>query len=92
MQLKEMLEESKLKGEEIMPTLAQRWREEGMQQGFLLDKQEVLIMQLDTRFRLGENEKQLIRDIKEADKLDAALRLVVTAQTKEEILKKLVFN
>jgi hypothetical protein len=86
--LQEMMEESKLKGEEIMPTLAQRWREEG----FLLDKQEVLIMLLDTRFRLGENEKQLIREIKEADKLDAALRLVVTAQTKEEILKKLVFN
>jgi predicted transposase/invertase (TIGR01784 family) len=87
-QLQEMLEESKLKGDEIMPTLAQRWREEG----FLLDKQEVLIMQLDTRFRLGENEKHLIREIKEADKLDAALRLVVTAQTKEEILKKLIFN
>jgi hypothetical protein len=87
-QLKEMLEESKLKGEEIMPTLAQRWREEG----FLLDKQEVLIMQLDTRFRLGENEKQLIRAIKEVDKLDAALRLVVLAQTKEEILKGLEPN
>lgn len=87
-QLKEMLEESKLKGEEIMPTLAQRWREEG----FLLDKQEVLIMLLDTRFRVGEDEKHLIREVKEADKLDAALRLVVTAQTKEEILKKLTFN
>jgi len=41
---------------------------------------------------LGENEKQLIREVKEPDKLDAALRLVVTAQTKEEILKKLTFN
>lgn len=91
-QLKEMLEESKLKGEEIMPTLAQRSREEGMQQGYLLDKQEVLIMLLDTRFRVGDDEKHLIREIKEADKLDAALRLVVTAQTKEEILKKLQFN
>jgi predicted transposase YdaD len=87
-QLQEMMEESKLKGENVMPTLAQRLREEG----FLLDKQEVLIMQLDTRFRLGENEKLLIREVKEADKLDAALRLVVTAQTKEEILKKLVLN
>jgi hypothetical protein len=87
-QLQELMEESKLKGENIMPTLAQRLREEG----FLLDKQEVLIMQLDTRFSLGENEKHLIREINEADKLDAALRLVVTAQSKEEILKKLVFN
>jgi predicted transposase/invertase (TIGR01784 family) len=86
--LQEMLEESKLKGDEIMPTLAQRWREEG----YLLDKQEVLIMLLDTRFRVGDDEKHLIREVKEADKLDAALRLVVTAQTKEEILKKLVFN
>jgi hypothetical protein len=53
-QLEKMLEESKLKGEEVMPTLAQRWKEEGLQQGieqgiergYLLDRQEVLIMLL----------------------------------------------
>lgn len=72
-----------------MPTLAQRLREEGALQGYLLDKQEVLIMQLGTRFFLSEDEKQLIREVKEIDKLNAALRLVVTAQTKEEILNPL---
>jgi predicted transposase/invertase (TIGR01784 family) len=88
-QLEKMMDESKLKGEEVMPTLAQRLREEGAQQGYLLDKQEVLIMQLATRFFLSEDEKQLIREVKEMDKLNAALRLVVTAQTKEEILNTL---
>lgn len=81
-QLEEMLEENKLKGEEIMPTLAQRWMDEGA----LADRQEMLTMLLSTRFQLNEAEKQLIRKVETLDKLAAALKLVVTAQTKEEVL------
>jgi predicted transposase/invertase (TIGR01784 family) len=80
-QLEKMLEESKLKGEEIMPTLAQRWREEGMQQA--------LMMQLSTRFQLNEDEKQFIGTVNELEKLTMALKLVITAQTKEEVLQSL---
>jgi hypothetical protein len=64
-----------------MPTLAQRLREEGMQQA--------LIMQLSTRFHLNEGEKQFIGAVTELEKLAAALKLVVTAQTKDEVLQSL---
>ncbi len=84
-ELEKMLKETKLKGETVMPTLAQRLREEG----YLLDRQEVLIMLLSTRFHLNENEKQRIREINEMEKLTAALKMVVAAQTKEEILESL---
>ncbi len=104
-QLEQMLEDSNLnsnlKGDDIMPTLAQRWIEQGMERGmekgmekgiekgYLLDRQEVLIMLLSTRFQLHENEKQIIRAVNEIEKLTAALKLVVAAQTKDEILKAL---
>jgi hypothetical protein len=88
-QLEKMLEETKLKGETAMPTLAQRLRDEGMEKGYLLDRQKVLIMLLSTRFHLSENEKQFIREVDEIEKLTAALKLVVTAQTKDEVLKSL---
>ena len=81
-ELEEMLEENKLKGKEVMPTLAQRWMDEGA----LAKSQEILAMLLSTRFQLNETEKQLIREVNELDKLTAALKLVVTAQTKEEVL------
>ena len=84
-QLEKILEETKLKGETVMPTIAQRLREEG----YLLDRQEVLTMLLSTRFQLNESEKQLIREVNELAKLTAALKLVVTAQTKEEVLESM---
>jgi len=89
-ELTKMLEESKIIGEETMSTLAQRWRDEGkeqwMQHGHLLGKQEDLIMLLAARFLLTEAEKQLIGTIQEADKLNTALKMVVTADTKEKVL------
>ena len=84
-QLERILEETKLKGEIVMPTLAQRLRDEGKQQGM----QQALLMLLSTRFQLNENEKQIIHDVEELEKLTAALKLVVTAQTKEEIFENL---
>jgi predicted transposase/invertase (TIGR01784 family) len=85
-ELTKMLEETQIAGEVTMPTLAQRLREEGKTQGHLLGKQEDLIMLLTTRFRLTEAEKQLIGQIKEADKLNTALKMVITAETKEKVL------
>jgi len=101
-----LLEESKIIGEETMPTLAQRLREEGKEQGMLqgmqqgmqqgirqgiekghlLGKQEALIMLLAARFQLTDAEKKLIGEIKEADKLNTALQMVITAETKEKVL------
>jgi predicted transposase/invertase (TIGR01784 family) len=93
-ELTKMLEETQIAGEVTMPTLAQRLRDEGkeqgmhqgMQQGHLLGKQEDLIMLLATRFQLTELEQQLIREIKDADKLNIALKMVITAETKENVL------
>lgn len=83
--LVKILEESKVKGVETMPTLAQRLREEGS----LLGKQEALIMTLDARFHLSEAERQRIKEITETDKLNIALKMVVTTETKENILRAL---
>lgn len=92
-QLIKILEESKLKGEDIMPTLAQRWKQEGIEkgrkEGYILDKQDVLIMLLLTRFGLEEEEKAFIRSIKAIDKLNMALKMLLTVESKEEILDHL---
>ncbi|MCK6623129.1 MAG: Rpn family recombination-promoting nuclease/putative transposase [Calditrichaceae bacterium] len=105
-QLLKILEESELKGEDIMPTLAQRWKQEGIEEGikkgieqgieqgiekgiekgFILDKQDVLIMLLLTRFGLEEEEKAVIRSIESVDKLNTALKMVLTAETGTEII------
>ena len=57
-----------------------------MQHGHLLGKQEDLIMLLAARFQLSEIEKQLIKEINEADKLNMALKMVISAETKENVL------
>lgn len=88
-----------------MPTLAQRWKQEGIQEGkqegkqegiqegiekgYILDKQDVLIMLLSTRFGLDEDEKEFIRTITGIDLLNAALKKLLTAESKEEILDHL---
>jgi len=90
--IKVMVAQTKQEVLEILdggPTLGKRLREQGMQKGALLGMQETLIMQVTTRFHLTENEIQLIRKTQEADKLNAALRKVVTAQSKQEILESL---
>jgi hypothetical protein len=97
-ELTKMLEETKIKGEVAMPTLAQRLREEGkeqgiqqgiqqgMEKGHLLGKQEALILLLANRFQLTEAEKQLVSKTIEADKLDTALKMIITAEAKEKVL------
>lgn len=79
-----------------MLTLAQRWKqegvEEGIEKGFILDKQEVLIMLLSARFGLEEDEKAFIQTITSIDKLNTALKMVLTADSKMAILDHLKFE
>ncbi len=63
--------------------------QQGMQLGHLLGKQEALIMLLANRFPMTEAEKQLVTGVKEPDKLNAALMMVVTADSKEKVLSLL---
>jgi hypothetical protein len=83
--LRDTLEKSRLRGEEIVPTLAQRLIDEGRRRGM----QQALMMQLSTRFQLNEDEKQFISAVNELEKLTAALKLVIVAQAKEEVLESL---
>ncbi len=90
-----LLETSQIKGGEVMPTLAERWvkegiqkgRQEGRQEGYILGIQEVLITLLSARFKLEEEERQFIRTIQDSEKLNAALKGILTARSKEEVLQ-----
>lgn len=89
-QLTEMLEESKIKGDDIMPTLAQRWEErgieKGIEKGLLLEKQNILIMLLSTRFQLTEAEKEFVKTISDVEKLNSALKMILGVDNKKEVL------
>ena len=62
---------------------------EGLEQGKLSDKHDVLIRQIDLKFGLKEDEKNLIRKVQEPWLLDSALDAVVTGEDKSGVLGKL---
>jgi predicted transposase/invertase (TIGR01784 family) len=91
--------------QEEMMTWAQQLRkegkiagkQEGMQEGIkvgvnegkLEDKQEILIMQLSQKFELNDGDTRLIHETTNLRALDEALKKILTADTKEEVLGKL---
>ncbi|NOY08259.1 MAG: Rpn family recombination-promoting nuclease/putative transposase, partial [Spirochaetes bacterium] len=75
----------KLREEDIMPTLAQRWLEEGKLEGKLLNQQEIVIKQLDKKFGLKEQEKDFIRSITDREKLDRVIEEILFSESKEEL-------
>ena len=79
--------------EEEMMTWAQQLRKEGMQIGAwnakVEDKQEILIMLLSQKFEITEGDIRLIRETTDLGALDNALKIILTADTKEEVLGKL---
>ena len=64
-------------------------REEGMQQGLLLEKQKVLQRLLDKKFGLTDQEKNFISRQFDPDLLDKALDEILFANSKEEVLNHL---
>ena len=76
-----------------MPTLAQKWYQqgiekgkiEGIEEGEIIKQQEILIRQLSKKFGLAEEEQELIKSIKNKVKLDKALDLILDAKSKKEI-------
>jgi hypothetical protein len=62
---------------------------EGKIEGKIEDKREVLIRQLDKKFRLAPGEKSRIEASVDPDKLDKALDAILFAETKEEVLREL---
>ena len=69
--------------------IAQRIKRELLNEGKLSDKHDVLIRQIDLKFGLKEDEKNLIRNVQEPWLLDSALDAVVTAEDKSGVLGKL---
>ena len=60
-----------------------------MQRGHILGKQDVLMMLLSGQFEVNEEHKQLIRHVEDASRLDAALKRLITAKSKQEIIEVL---
>jgi hypothetical protein len=75
-----------------MVTWAQQLRKEGRQEGVqeakIEDKQEILIMQLSQKFEITEDDIRLIRETTDLGALGEALKIILTADTKEEVLGK----
>ena len=61
------------------------WERIGMKKG----KQEDLIRLLDKKFTLTEEEQEIIKNSMDVNKLNAAIDVILFAQTKEEVLKLL---
>ena len=86
----EKLLKDKLKEEGVMPTLAQRWLEEGKLkgklEGELLKQHEVVIKQLDKKFGLKEEEKEFILSVTDRKKLDHVIEEILSSKSKEKLL------
>ena len=63
----------------------QKGKEEGRVEG----EHNTLIRQLDRKFGLSEEEKELIRGTEELEKIEAALDEILDAETKEQVLSRL---
>ena len=74
---------------ETAQKLTDKLLNEGLRQGELSDKHEVLIRLVDLKFGLSEDEKVRIRKVQEPWRLDSALDAVVTGEDKQELLAKL---
>ena len=85
-------------GEELMPTIAEKLRQEGvqqgmqqgiqqgMQQGELQGKRIILLKQMQRKFILTSGEESLITSVQDQATLDQALESVLFAQDKFEVL------
>ena len=70
-------------------TIAEKLRKEGIKEGKIQEKQEVLIRLLERKYSLTEQDRQHISSITDPDKLDRALDEIVVSETKEQVLKLL---
>ncbi len=67
----------------------QESREEGREEGQVDYQQQILLEQLDLRFKLNKPEKTRIRRCKDKSKLDRAVKHLLAGQDKKEILDTL---
>ena len=96
-ELSDIIQKTGIEGDKIMPTLAQRLEKQGLkkglqqgvQRGILIDKQNVLIRQMQKKFGLGKTDAELIKKTHSTSKLEKALDLMVMTDVKDEVLREL---
>ena len=84
-------------GEKLMPTIAEKLRQEGvqqgmqqgMQQGEIQGKRIILLRQMQRKFSLTSGEESLVTSVQDQATLDQALEAVLFAQDKFEVLRLL---
>ena len=61
--------------------------EQGIEQGMMLEKHGVLIDLMAIKFGASEKAERKVKSAKNADKLDKALRKILTSESREDVLK-----
>ena len=77
---------------EVAQELNRKLLNEGIEEGKLRDKQDVLERLLDLKFGILEEDRNLIESTKDLQKLDSALDAFATGEDKSGILEKLGRN
>ena len=96
-QEEELEEIIKKAGGDTMPSLAQKWidqgMQKGMQKGMVREAREMVLDALETRFgNYSENLKERIVQMEDRDKLKEILRLILKVQRIEELEKAEIWN
>ncbi len=76
-------------GREVFMTLAEQLIEQGIEKGEIIDKQKVLIKLLSKKFGVSDPEMVKIEHTDSAELLDAALDIILFAESKSEIMAAL---
>lgn len=83
----EIIKHEKEKKMPYVTSIERLAKEEGMQQGEILDKQKVLRKQLSRKFGITDQDNELISKQFNPELLDKAIEEFVFAETKEEVLR-----
>ena len=74
---------------ELFMTIADKYRNEGHTEGVLNDRRQVLVRLLTKKFDLTADERRLIEQCDNLDRLAAALDAILEVDSKEEVLAQL---
>jgi hypothetical protein len=73
----------------IADSLIRQGIQQGIAQGALREKQQVLARQVERKFDITDQERELIEGTTDAGALDRALDAVITADSKKAVLEEL---
>ena len=89
--LEELFERAGIDGGKIMPTIVDKWIEKGMEKGIekgeLNEKRSILTKLMVKKFTLTDEERALINQVEDFEKLDRALDVILSAENKQQVLQ-----